>query len=85
MTFWFDIEFGGRCAALTDIYLSPSSRRKGFGSCMLRHIEKFSIKAGCGALELQVEDDNFEALAFYKACGYRRHDRIPMSKRFRNR
>ena len=83
LIFWFDTEFGGRCAALTDFYVSPGHRRKGVGRRMMRQVEKYSIESRCHALELQVERDNSGAMAFYKALGFRSHSRIPMSKHLR--
>jgi GNAT superfamily N-acetyltransferase len=81
VVYLFDLEFGGRCAGVTDLYLKPAHRRKGFGRRMLRHLEEFCRKSGFHALELQAERRNAGALAFYQACGFQRHDRIPMSKR----
>lgn len=79
--FWFDLEFGGRAALITDLYLTPAHRRRGFGREALRFVEGFCRKAGIKTLELRVERSNTAALAFYAAHGFRRHDRIPMSKR----
>jgi GNAT superfamily N-acetyltransferase len=78
--FWFDLEFGGRAAALTDLYLRREHRRKGLGRRALKFVEEFCRKAGVSALELQVERGNTAARAFYTANGFVAHDRIPMSK-----
>ena len=79
--FWFDLEFGGRAALITDLYLTPVHRRKGFGRTALRFVEGFCRKAGINSLELQVERSNTATQAFYAANGFRSHARIPMSKR----
>ena len=79
--FWFDLEFGGRAALITDLYLSPAHRRKGFGRRALRFVEGFCRKSGINTLELQVERSNTAAQDFYAANGFRSHARIPMSKR----
>lgn len=78
--FWFDLEFGGRAALITDLYLTPAHRRKGFGRTALRFVEGFCRKAGINTLELQVERSNTAAQAFYAANGFCSHARIPMSK-----
>jgi hypothetical protein len=39
------------------------------------------LERGIHAIELQVEDDNHEAMAFYRRAGLLAHSRIPMSKR----
>ena len=51
LVFWFGIEFSGRCALLTDLYLMPPYRMKGFGSHMLRRIEEYCIKSGLRSLQ----------------------------------
>src|SRR5689334_11116966 len=63
--FWFDLEFGGRAALISDLYLTPARRRKGLGRRALRFVERFCRKAGINTLELQVEESNTAAQAFY--------------------
>jgi ribosomal protein S18 acetylase RimI-like enzyme len=81
LTFGVDLEFGGRIGIITDLYLEPGHRRKGFGRKALSHAEDFSRAMGLRALELLVERDNVEAQALYKSFGFRPYDRFPMSKR----
>ena len=82
-TYGFDIEFGGRLAIVTDLYLEPGHRRQGLGSKILDHVEAFCRSVGLHGLELQVESDNTEARALYKRFGFQPADRIPMSKRIK--
>jgi ribosomal protein S18 acetylase RimI-like enzyme len=82
--FWFDLEFGGRAAAITDLYLRREHRRQGIGRKALEFVEAFCRKAGISVVELQVEKGNAAARAFYKVNGFVAHDRIPMSKRLRS-
>ena len=79
--FGFDLEFGGRQATLTDLFIEPSFRGKGLGAATLQHIENACFASGVNAIELQAESDNAEALALYEKHGFKRHTRIPMSKR----
>jgi ribosomal protein S18 acetylase RimI-like enzyme len=81
-TLGFDLEFGGRQATLTDLYVDSKFRRAGIGRELLRLVERTCMSAGVRALELQAEVDNEEARAFYGANGFLEHSRIPMSKRF---
>jgi GNAT superfamily N-acetyltransferase len=81
VTYGFDLEFGGRQATVTELYLRPEARRGGIGTAAIRHIEEHLRGLGIGAYELQVERDNSEARAFYARVGFQAHDRIPMSKR----
>jgi diamine N-acetyltransferase len=82
-TYGFDIEFGGRLATVTDLYLEPGHRRRGLGGKILDHVEAFCRSIGLRGLELQVENDNTEARALYKRFGFQPADRIPMSKRIK--
>lgn len=80
LTYGFDLEFGGRQATLTDLYLEPPFRRSGVGTTTLRFVEATLQELGIGALELQVERSNAASLALYEKHGFQAHDRIPMSK-----
>lgn len=82
-TYGFDIEFGGRLALITDLYLEPPCRRRGIGRHILEQIEVFGRSIGLRGLELQVESDNAEARALYNKFGFEAADRIPMSKRIK--
>jgi GNAT superfamily N-acetyltransferase len=77
----FDFEFGGRQATVTELFVEPAARGRGVGRATLAFVETTLLGLGIHALELQVERDNHEALAFYERLGLERHDRIPMSKR----
>lgn len=80
LSFGFDLEFGGRQATLTELYLVPGQRRRGVGTRALRFVEQTLSELGIGALELQAEQDNAEALACYLKFGMQAHARIPLSK-----
>lgn len=81
LTFAFDLEFGGREAFVTDLYIAQDYRGRGLGRRTLEAIEGFCRAEGVKALELQVEQDNAQALGFYLKLGFKAHQRIPMSKR----
>jgi GNAT superfamily N-acetyltransferase len=80
LTFGFDLEFGGRQATVTELYLTPSGRGRGIGTRTLLFVEETLRELGIGAFELQAERSNIEALAFYAKFGMKTHDRIPLSK-----
>jgi GNAT superfamily N-acetyltransferase len=80
LTYGFDVEFGGRQAFVTDLYLRPSVRRCGIGTAALGFIEEHLRRLGMSAYELQVERTNTPARAFYERSGFEAHDRIPLSK-----
>jgi GNAT superfamily N-acetyltransferase len=81
LTYGFDLEFGGRVATVTELYILELYRRDGAGLRALGYAEKIARDNGAFALELQAERKNEHALAFYERAGFVRHDRIPMSKR----
>lgn len=83
LTYGFDLEFGGRQATLTELYVHPAHRRCGLGWLAMDHVTDLLREQGIEALELQVEADNHEARAFYDALGFVAYDRVPMSLRVR--
>jgi ribosomal protein S18 acetylase RimI-like enzyme len=82
-SYGFDIEFGGRLALITDLYLEPPYRHRGIGRRILEQVEAHCQGLGLHGLELQVETDNAAARALYKKFGFEAADRIPMSKRIK--
>lgn len=80
LTFGYDVEFGGRQATVTDLYLDAAYRRQGLGWQTLAFIEATCRALGIRAFELQVERTNSAAQRLYERFGMTAHDRIPMSK-----
>jgi len=83
LTFGYDLEFNGRQATITELFIAPAYRSRRMGSKMIQLIEETCRQLGIGALELQVERDNVRAQSLYRKRGFRAHDRIPMSKMLR--
>jgi len=77
----FDHEVGGRIGTITDFYLQPGFRGRGFGTETLARIEQEAVTLGLEALELQVSNDNEQAKRLYRKMGFEAFDRIPMCKR----
>ncbi len=55
---------------LEQLYLRHEHKGKGLGGLMLRHIETHARKLGCGALSLQVNKQNVDAIAVYRKSGF---------------
>src|SRR5579871_4952234 len=72
----FDYEFGGAVATITDLYLEPEFRGRGFGRMILKQIEAHCRRAGIAGLELQVERRNAPARKLYRKFGFEAADRI---------
>jgi GNAT superfamily N-acetyltransferase len=80
LTFAFDLEFGGRLAGLTDLFIEAHHRRKGLGRIALEQVEEFCRSSGARAIELQVTRKNVRVLGFYRRLGFLAYDRVPMRK-----
>lgn len=80
LTWGFDLEFGGRHAWITDLYLVPSQRGQGLGRAVFAFVDELLRAAGVACVELVVEHDNDEAQAFYRALGFKPAERVPMAR-----
>jgi ribosomal protein S18 acetylase RimI-like enzyme len=70
LTWGFDLEFGGRDAFLTEIYVVPERRRGGLGRRLLDEVVRVAKQAGAGAVHLGVYPENEPAVALYRAAGF---------------
>ena len=61
--------------------VDPRFQRKGFGRQMMEIIQAKLNLSGCPKINLQVREDNLEAVEFYKAIGYLRDPVVSMGKR----
>ena len=61
--------------------VSPSHRRRGLATQLMRRVEQLLLARGCPKINLQVRSGNAEVLAFYQALGYARDEVIALGKR----
>ena len=80
LTYAFDLEFGGRQAFITDLFLRVDYRGLGLGTNTIESLKQFARERGLKSLELQVEMHNQAARVFYQKLGFQAHKRIPLSK-----
>ncbi|MCW3058481.1 MAG: acetyltransferase [Capsulimonas sp.] len=80
-TFGYDIEFGGRQATITDVYVQSEFRRLGVAAAALQFAEQTCRERGVRALELQVSDGNTAARDAYEKSGFVTPGRFVMNKR----
>jgi GNAT superfamily N-acetyltransferase len=59
---------------LEDIFVRPSSRRRGHGRALLAALARIAVARGCGRLEWSVLDWNAPSIAFYRALGAQSQD-----------
>ncbi len=77
-TFGFDHEAGGPLATVTDLFVEPTHRRRGFARAALAFMAATCRALGVRGLELQVERHNLAGQALYRSAGFCVHDRLPL-------
>ena len=80
VTFGFDLEWNGRDAFLTELFLVPAARGKRLGDALMAEIEAMARRHGARALHLMVRNENTPAQRLYERAGYRSPARIFMTK-----
>lgn len=80
LSFSYDLEFGGREAWLTEIYIDDSVRGYGAGTFAMQAIEQELKARDVLAVHLQVRAEN-PALRLYQRMGFHEVPRLIMSKR----
>lgn len=78
LTFNYDLEFGGLEGIVTDLFIESEYRTRGLGRSALETVDDYCRSAGIRTVELQVEEHNKNAQAFYRKLGFRRLSRIVM-------
>lgn len=80
VTWGFDLEFGGRDAFLTELWIDPVHRGNGYGKAALQYVEQFAAINQAGALHLGVRPENAPACRLYESTGYQDWPRRFMTK-----
>lgn len=80
IAFGFDLEWGGRDAFLTELYLRPERRGAGLGRRALAEAEALARAHDVRALHLAVRPDNAAALRLYRGAGFIDPGRIMLTK-----
>lgn len=80
LTFGYDLEFAGRDAFITELFLRPPARDRGIGRLALARIEAASLELGVHAIHLMVRPENRPAVALYASAGYTAPPRTFLSK-----
>jgi ribosomal protein S18 acetylase RimI-like enzyme len=84
VTYGFDLEYGGRDAFLTELYVVAARRGQGIGRLGLAAAEAYARSGGAHALHLLVRHDNAPARALYDGAGFVTQPRLVMSKLLRD-
>lgn len=80
LTWGFDLEWAGRDAFLTELFLTETARGRGFGGKAMRWIEATAREHGARALHLMVRHENSPALRLYLRSGFEEPPRKLLSK-----
>lgn len=70
LTWGYDLEWDGRDAFLTELFLVPTVRGQGHGGAALAAAEALAREHGARALHLMVRHDNIAAQRLYSNHGY---------------
>ncbi|MEZ4332236.1 MAG: GNAT family N-acetyltransferase [Myxococcota bacterium] len=79
VTYGFDLEFGGRDAFLTELWIDEDARGRGLGSAALERLCPLLAECGVHALHLQVRPDN-PAQRLYSRAGFSLSPRRVMTR-----
>ncbi len=80
VTFNFDLEWGGRDAFVTELYVAPPARGAGLGRALLGELERLAREREALALHLHVRPDNEAAVRLYLRRGFTEVPRRILSK-----
>ena len=80
LTWGFDLEWSGRDAFLTELYILEQARGRGLGRRILPRIEELAKEHGARALHLMVRPENEPAVNLYQGAGYECPPRIFLTK-----
>jgi len=79
VTYGYDLEYAGRDAFLTEIWLDHTARGQGVGTAVLELLEEALRARSVRALHLEVRPDN-PALRLYERHGFARSKRLALTK-----
>ena len=80
ITWNYDLEWNGRDAFLTELFVVPEARGVGLGRTALGHAEALAKKHGAHALHLVVRPENERAHDLYLRAGFVHPGRVLLTK-----
>jgi ribosomal protein S18 acetylase RimI-like enzyme len=80
LTWGYDLEWDGRDAFLTELFLMPVAHGRGDGRSALTAVEALARQHGARALHLMVRHENTVAKRLYTSHGYTSPPRLFLSK-----
>ena len=80
VTYGYDLEWAGRDAFVTELFVAASARRRGIAHRLLRDAEANARRHDTHALHLVVRPANEAAMALYRHAGFDVIPRVVMTK-----
>jgi GNAT superfamily N-acetyltransferase len=80
VTWGYDLEWNGRDAFLTELFLVPEARGRGIGTLALDRAEALAGGHGAHALHIMVRHENEPARRLYEHAGYVSPPRLFLTK-----
>ena len=73
--------YDGHRGWLNYFAVMPKFQNRGYGKQLLTHGEDKLLKLGCPKINLQIRDDNLEAINFYEITNYKKDKCVSYGKR----
>lgn len=81
LTWGYDLEWNGRDAMLTELWIEPEARGGGDGTRAIAEVERVAREAGAAAVHLMVRHDNEVAQRVYARAGFKSPGRALLTKK----
>jgi alkanesulfonate monooxygenase SsuD/methylene tetrahydromethanopterin reductase-like flavin-dependent oxidoreductase (luciferase family)/ribosomal protein S18 acetylase RimI-like enzyme len=72
--------YDGHRGWLYRVAVAPEHERRGVGRALVREAEQRLLQLGCPKVNLQIEGENRDVVAFYERLGYAVEDRVSMGR-----
>ena len=72
--------YDGHRGWIYSLAVAPSLRRRGIATQLVRHLEARLAELDCPKVNLQINRQNAEVVAFYESLGYHVEERISMGR-----
>jgi len=81
LSWGYDLEWDGRDAFLTELYLTEVSRGQGLGKRAIAVAQRVAEENGARAMHLLVRPENASARSIYEGAGFKVSPRLFLTKR----
>lgn len=83
VTWGYDLEWNGRDAMLTELWVNPAARGGGVGAALLGAAQRAARRGGAAAMHLMVRHGNRAARALYARSGFVAPGRLLLTRPLR--